>query len=78
MQLRYKMNFLRNDSMSIKEYCGKVKMLAECAGDSITGKDWCWEYWMFSAWLLRFSFNKMDYDEAYALLLTHEARLGQS
>lgn len=39
MQLRYEMNVLRKDSMSIKEYCGKVKMLAECAEDSITGKD---------------------------------------
>ena len=85
MQLRYEMNILRKDSMSIEEYCGKIKMLADklaCAGDSITGKDLLMSLdGLGSSYLDLASIitaNKMDYDEAYALLLTHKARLEQT
>lgn len=86
MQLRYEMNILRKDSMSIEEYCGKMKMLADklaCAGDSITGKDLLMRIlnglgfgYLDLASII--TANKIDYDEAYALLLTHEARLEQT
>ena len=86
MELRYEMNILKKDSMSIEEYCGKMKMLADklaCAGDSITGKDLLMRIlnglgpsYLDLASII--TANKMDYDEAYALLLTHEARLEQT
>ncbi|KAL9408386.1 hypothetical protein AB3S75_046864 [Citrus x aurantiifolia] len=86
MQLRYEMNILRKYSMSIEEYCGKMKMLADklaCAGDTITGKDLLMRILngLGSGYLDLASIitaNKMDYDETYALLLTHEARLEQT
>ena len=42
MQLRYELDTLRKESMSIEDYCSKMKMLANklaCAGDNITKKD---------------------------------------
>ena len=39
MQLRYELDTLRKESMSIEDYCSKMKMLANklaCAGDNIT------------------------------------------
>ncbi|KAL9440592.1 hypothetical protein AB3S75_019290 [Citrus x aurantiifolia] len=63
-----------------------MKMLADklaCAGDSITGKDLLMRIpnglgsgYLDLAYII--TANKMDYDEAYALLLTHEARLEQT
>ncbi|KAL9413756.1 hypothetical protein AB3S75_042279 [Citrus x aurantiifolia] len=86
MQLRYEMNILRKDSMNIEEYCAKMKLLANklaCAGDIITEKDLLMRILngLGSGYLDLASIitaNKMSYDDAYALLLTHEARLEQS
>ncbi|KAH9753212.1 retrovirus-related pol polyprotein from transposon RE1 [Citrus sinensis] len=86
MQLRYEMNILRKDSMNIEEYCAKMKLLANklaCAGDIITEKDMLMRILngLGSGYLDLASIitaNKMSYDDAYALLLTHEARLEQS
>ncbi|KAH9751306.1 hypothetical protein KPL71_014242 [Citrus sinensis] len=86
MQLRYEMNILRKDSMNIEEYCAKMKLLANklaCAGDIITKKDLLMRILngLGSGYLDLASIitaNKMSYDDAYVLLLTHEARLEQS
>lgn len=81
MQPRYEMNVLRKDPMSIEEYCGKMKMLADklaCFGDYISEKDLLIRIlnglrpsYLDSASII--TANKMDYDKAYALLLAHEA-----
>ncbi|KAL9438517.1 hypothetical protein AB3S75_024229 [Citrus x aurantiifolia] len=86
MQLRYEMNILRKDSMNVEEYCAKMKLLANklaCAGDVITEKDLLMRVLngLGSGYLDLASIitaNKMSYDDAYALLLTHEARLEQN
>ncbi|KAH9669936.1 retrovirus-related pol polyprotein from transposon RE1 [Citrus sinensis] len=86
MQVRYEMNILRKDSMNVEEYCAKMKLLANklaCAGDVITEKDLLIRVLngLGSGYLDLASIittNKMSYDDAYALLLTHEARLEQN
>ena len=86
MQLRYELDTLRKESMSIEEYCSKMKILANklaCAGDNITEKDLLIRTLngLGSGYLDLASIitaNKMSYDDAYALLLTHEARLEQN
>lgn len=85
MQLRYEMNILRKESMSIEEYCAKMKMLTNklaCVGDNITKKDMLMQILNglgpgFLDLTSIITANKMRYDDAYALLLTHEARLEQ-
>ena len=85
MQLRYEMNILRKESMSVEEYCAKMKMLANklaCAGDNIIEKDLLMRILNglgpdFLDLTSIITTNKMRYDDAYALLLTHEARLEQ-
>ena len=72
--------------MNIEEYCAKMKLLANklaCAGDIIIEKDLLMMVLngLGSGYLDLASIitaNKMSYDDAYALLLTHEARLEQS
>ncbi|KAH9792303.1 retrovirus-related pol polyprotein from transposon RE2 [Citrus sinensis] len=86
MQLRYEMNILSKDSMNVEEYCAKMKLLANklaCAGDIITEKDLLMRVlnglgpgYLDLASII--TANKMSFDDAYALLLTHEARLEQN
>ena len=86
MQLRYELNVLRKESMSVEEYCLKVKILADklaCAGSPMSERDLLMQVLngLGTGYLDLASIitaNKMSYDDAYALLLTHEARLEQS
>ncbi|KAH9779612.1 retrovirus-related pol polyprotein from transposon RE2 [Citrus sinensis] len=72
--------------MNVEEYCAKMKLLANklaCVGDVITEKDLLMRVLngLGSGYLDLASIittNKMSYDDAYALLLTHEARLEQN
>ncbi|KAL9441372.1 hypothetical protein AB3S75_019956 [Citrus x aurantiifolia] len=86
MQLRYELDTLRKESMSVEEYCSKMKTLVNklaCTGDNITEKDLLIKTLngLGSGYLDLASIittNKMNFDDAYALLLTHEARLEQN
>ncbi|KAH9803128.1 G-type lectin S-receptor-like serine/threonine-protein kinase [Citrus sinensis] len=84
-QLRYELNTLRKESMSIEDYCMKMKTVADklaSAGSPITEKDLMLTilnslgagYRDIATFITG---SKMDYDDAYALLLTHETRLEQ-
>ena len=80
MQLCYELNVLRKENMIVKEYCLKVKALADklaCAGSPISEKDLLIQIlnglgpgYLDLASII--TANKMSYDDAYALLLTHE------
>ncbi|ESR44791.1 hypothetical protein CICLE_v10003509mg [Citrus x clementina] len=81
MHLRYELNVLRKESMSVEEYCLKVKILADklaCAGSPMSKRDLLMQvlnglgtgYLDLASIIIA---NKMSYDDAYALLLTHEA-----
>ena len=86
MQFRYELNVLRKENMTVEEYCLKVKALANklaCAGSPISKKDLSIQIlnelgpgYLDLASII--TANKRSYDGAYALLLTHEARLEQS
>ena len=83
MQLCYEFNVLRKESMSVEEYCLKVKILADkltCAHSPMSERDMLMQVpnGLGTGYLDLASIitaNKMSYDDAYALLLTHEARL---
>ena len=72
--------------MTVEEYCLKVKALADklaCAGSHISEKDLLIQIlnglghgYLDLASII--TTNKMSYNDAYALLLTHEAMLEQS
>ncbi|KAH9659793.1 Receptor-like protein 13 [Citrus sinensis] len=85
LQLRYELNTLRKESMSIEDYCIKMKIVADklaSAGSPIIEKDLMLTilnglgagYRDIATFITG---SKMDYDDAYALLLTHETRLEQ-
>ncbi|KAH9677665.1 retrovirus-related pol polyprotein from transposon RE1 [Citrus sinensis] len=86
MQLRYEMNVLRKENMSVEEYCLKVKAVADklaCAGSPVSEKDLLMQILNglgpgFLDLASIITANKMSYDDAYALLLTHEARMEQN
>lgn len=83
MQLRYELDILIKESMIVKEYYNKMKLLANklaCAGDTITEKDLLmrilnglWLGYLDLASII--TANKMRYDDVYALLLTNEAKI---
>ena len=83
MQLRYKLNILRKENTIVEEYCLKVKALFDklaCAGSLISEKDLLIQilnglgpgYLDLTSIITA---NTMSCDDAYALLLTHEAKL---
>ena len=85
LQLRYELNTLRKESMSVEDYCIKMKTIADklaSAGSPITEKDLMLTilnglgagYRDIATFITG---SKMDYDDAYAVLLTHETRLEQ-
>ena len=85
LQLRYELNTLRKESMSIEDYCIRMKTVADklaSAGSPITEKDLMLTilnslgagYRDIATFITG---SKMDYDDAYALLLTHETKLEQ-
>ena len=86
MQLRYEMNVLRKENMYVEEYCLKVKAVADklaCASSPVSEKDLLMQ--ILNGLGLGFldlasiiTANRMSYDDACALLLTHEARLEQN
>ncbi|KAH9750824.1 retrovirus-related pol polyprotein from transposon RE1 [Citrus sinensis] len=86
MQLRYEMNVLRKENMSVEEYCLKVKVVADklaCAGSPVSEKDLLIQILNglgpgFLDLASIITANRMPYDDAYALLLTHEARMEQN
>lgn len=86
LQLRYEMNVLSKDSLSIKEYCLKMKSIADklaCAVIPICEKALLQQilngieagYLGIATFITA---SKLDYDNAYALLLTYEPGLEQS
>lgn len=85
MHLIYELDTLIKESMSVKEYCAKMKLLANklaCTGDNITERELLMRILngLGSRYLDLASIittNKIGYDDAFALLLTHEARLEQ-
>ncbi|KAH9769757.1 retrovirus-related pol polyprotein from transposon RE2 [Citrus sinensis] len=86
MQLRYEMNVFRKENMSVEEYCLKVKAVADklaCAGSPVSEKDLLMQILNglgpgFLDLASIITANRMSYDDAYALLLTHEAKLEQN
>ena len=85
LQIKYEINTLKKESMNVEDYCMKMKALADklaCAGSPLNDR----ELLMYilnglgSGFLDIASFItacKMDFDDAYALLLTHESRIEQ-
>ena len=85
LQLRYELNTLKKESLSIEDYCVKMKAIADklaSAGSSITEKDLMLTilnglgsgYRDIATFITG---SRMEFDNAYALLLTHETRLEQ-
>ncbi|KAH9670341.1 putative LRR receptor-like serine/threonine-protein kinase [Citrus sinensis] len=85
LQLRYELNTLKKESLSIEDYCVKMKAIADklaSAGSSITEKDLMLTilnglgsgYRDIATFITG---SRMEFDDAYALLLTHETRLEQ-
>ena len=83
---KYEMSVLRKESLSIEEYCLKIKQVTDklaCAGSPVSDRDMLHQilnglgvgYLDLATFITA---SKLDYDDAYALLLTHEARLEQS
>ncbi|KAH9684823.1 retrovirus-related pol polyprotein from transposon RE2 [Citrus sinensis] len=72
--------------MSVEEYCLKVKAVADklaCAGSPVSEKDLLMQILNglgpgFLDLASIITANRMSYDDAYALLLTHEARMEQN
>ncbi|KAH9745458.1 retrovirus-related pol polyprotein from transposon RE2 [Citrus sinensis] len=64
LQLRYEMSVLRKDSLNIEDYCLKMKQIADKLG-----------YLDLATFITA---SKLDYGDAYPLVLTHEIRLEQS
>ncbi|KAH9782587.1 hypothetical protein KPL71_008966 [Citrus sinensis] len=85
LQIKYEINTLKKESMNVEDYCMKMKALADklaCAGSPLNDRE-----------LLLHILNglgpgnldlasfitacRMDFDDAYALLVTHKPRLEQ-
>ncbi|KAH9647867.1 retrovirus-related pol polyprotein from transposon RE1 [Citrus sinensis] len=86
LQLKYEMSVLRKDSLNIEDYCLKMKQIADklaCAGSPVSDKDLLQQilnglgpgYLDLATFITA---SKLDFDDSYALLLTHETRLEQS
>ncbi|KAH9678443.1 retrovirus-related pol polyprotein from transposon RE1 [Citrus sinensis] len=86
LQLKYEMSVLRKDSLNVEDYCLKMKQIADklaCAGSSVSDKDLLQQilnglgpgYLDLATFITA---SKLDFDDAYALLLTHETRLEES
>ena len=80
------MSVLRKNSLNIEDYCLKMKQIADklaCAGNLVSNKDLLQQilnglelgYLDLATFITA---SKLDFDDAYALLLTHETRLEQS
>ncbi|KAK9200295.1 hypothetical protein WN944_015492 [Citrus x changshan-huyou] len=85
LQLRYELNTLKKEALSVEDYCIKMKAIADklaSAGSSITKKDLMLTilnglgsgYRDIATFITG---SRMEFDYAYALLLTHETRLEQ-
>ncbi|KAH9678112.1 putative carboxylesterase 120 [Citrus sinensis] len=85
LQLRYELNTIKKEALSIEDYCIKMKSIADkltSAGSPITEKDLMLTilnglgsgYRDITTFITG---SKMEFDDAYALLLTHETRLEQ-
>lgn len=85
LQLRYKLNKLIKELLSVEDYCIKMKSIADklaSAGSPITENNLMLTilnelgsgYRDIATFITG---SKMEYDDAYALLLTHETRLEQ-
>ena len=83
LQLKYEMSVLRKDSLSVEDYCLKMKQITDklaCAGSLVSDKDLLQQilnglgpgYLDLATFITA---GKLDFDDAYALLLTHETRL---
>ena len=85
LQLRYELNTLKKESLNVEDYCIKMKSIADklaSAGSPITEKDLMLTILNglgsgFRDIATFITGSKMEYDDAYALLLTHETRLEQ-
>ena len=85
LQLIYELNTLKKEALSVEDYCIKMKAIADklaSAGSPITKKDLMLTilnglgpgYHDIVAFITG---SRMEFDDAYALLLTHETRLEQ-
>ncbi|KAH9725755.1 retrovirus-related pol polyprotein from transposon RE2 [Citrus sinensis] len=85
LQLRYELNTIKKEALSIEDYCIKMKSIADkliSAGSPITEKDLMLTilnglgsgYRDIATFITG---SKMEFDDAYALLLTYETRLEQ-
>ncbi|KAH9725225.1 hypothetical protein KPL70_007794 [Citrus sinensis] len=85
LQLRYELNIIKKEALRIEDYCIKMKSIADTlasAGSPITEKDMMLTmlnglgsgYRDIATFITG---SKMEFDDAYALLLTHETRLEQ-
>ncbi|KAH9652235.1 retrovirus-related pol polyprotein from transposon RE1 [Citrus sinensis] len=85
LQLRYELNTIKKEALSIEDYCIKMKSIADkltSGGSPITEKDLMLTilnglgsgYRDIATFITG---SKMEFDDAYALLLTHETRLEQ-
>ena len=85
LQLKYELNTLKKESLNVEDYCIKMKSIANklaSAGSPITEKDLMLTilnglgsgFRDIATFITR---SKMEYDDAYALLLTRETRLEQ-
>ncbi|KDO39845.1 hypothetical protein CISIN_1g045423mg, partial [Citrus sinensis] len=83
LRLRYELNTIKNEALSIEDYCIKMKSIADelaSAGSPITEKDLMLTilnglgsgYRDIATFITG---SKMEFDDAYALLLTHKTRL---
>ena len=83
LQLIYELNTIRKESLSVEDYCIKMKSIADkiaSALSPITEKDLLLTilngvglgYCDIATFIIS---SKMEFDDAYALLLTHETRL---
>ncbi|KAH9671623.1 retrovirus-related pol polyprotein from transposon RE1 [Citrus sinensis] len=85
LQIKYEINTLKKDSMNVEDYCMKMKALADklaCAGSPLNDRELLMHILngLGSGFIDIASFItacKMDFDDAYALLLTHESRIEQ-
>ncbi|KAH9793888.1 hypothetical protein KPL71_004697 [Citrus sinensis] len=86
LQLKYEMSVLRKDSLNIEDYCLKMKQIADklaCASSPVSDKDLLQQILNglgpgYLDLAIFITASKLDFDDSYALLLTHETRLEQS
>ncbi|KAH9782814.1 retrovirus-related pol polyprotein from transposon RE1 [Citrus sinensis] len=82
LQLKYELSVLRKDSLNVEDYCLKMKQIADklaCVGNLVSDKDLLQQilnglgpgYLDLATFI---TVSKLDFDDAYALLLTHETR----